>query len=455
MSKVYAPVQLGPKQSMTPEGFLLCEGVAIARTGTMLYGPYETPVTVGADGYARIDRVEAEVFSAKTMASFEGKPVVNDHPSQDVTPENWRELTVGVVLNVRRGTGDDRDCLLADLLITVQSAIDLIKRKGDRGKREVSCGYDAEYEETSPGFGRQVGIIGNHVALVDMGRCGTRCAIGDQATNSGGAKKMTLKEKFLNAFKNKNEGEFAALLNEVPESAGAPTVHIIHTADSKTATADAESEKRLEKLEAEVKDCKEKIDDVAAYVKDRRAKDAASEKEMEKAAEEQAKKTGPAADDAERMGSALELEAPPGTGEAARKAKDSAYLVDSWKDTVALAEIIQPGVAIPTFDKAAAPTKTYDNMCAFRRNVLTAAMQEPETKKHMDEIMAGHDLKAFTCDRLTGLFRAVGAFKKRANGLTVDNSLPASLGVGGGTGVAGDMTPAKLNELYRKEYAAK
>ena len=49
------------------------------------------------------------------------------------------------------------------------------------GKRELSAGYDAEYETISPGVGRQHQIVGNHVALVDRGRCGVRCAIGDSA----------------------------------------------------------------------------------------------------------------------------------------------------------------------------------------------------------------------------------------------------------------------------------
>ena len=33
-----APEQIGPMQAMTPEGFLLCKDVPIARTGVMTYG---------------------------------------------------------------------------------------------------------------------------------------------------------------------------------------------------------------------------------------------------------------------------------------------------------------------------------------------------------------------------------------------------------------------------------
>ena len=58
--------------------------------------------------------------------------------------------------------------------------------------REVSCGYDADYEQTSPGKGKQSNIIGNHLALVDQGRAGHAYAIQDHK----GAKKMDFKKMF-------------------------------------------------------------------------------------------------------------------------------------------------------------------------------------------------------------------------------------------------------------------
>src|SRR5271169_6848990 len=116
--KFYAPERIGLKQSLTPEGFLLCADTPIARTGQMLYGPDETPIEPGPDGFARIEREEREVFRPETVASFAGKPVVDEHPDSDVTPDNWRSLAVGVVLNPRRGLAADADVLLADLVIT-------------------------------------------------------------------------------------------------------------------------------------------------------------------------------------------------------------------------------------------------------------------------------------------------------------------------------------------------
>src|SRR6185503_11189172 len=125
--KFFVKEKLGLTRSTTPEGFLLIENTPVARTGEMLYGPGETPVEVGPDGITKIDRSPEEVFRPETIASCSGKPVVNDHPSSDVNPDNWNELAVGVMMHPRRGTGTLDDTLMADLLITNRGAIDDIK----------------------------------------------------------------------------------------------------------------------------------------------------------------------------------------------------------------------------------------------------------------------------------------------------------------------------------------
>lgn len=170
--------QLSEHTFETPEGFLLCPGVAIARTGAQPYAAEEVDegVAGSADAVVML-RDEDEVFAPEAMASFEGKPLVVEHPDEDVTPDNWRKLAVGHVQNVRRGEGLDADLLVADLLVTDAEAIRLIR---EEGLRELSCGYDAENEAVRPGVGRQTKIVGNHVALVPRGRCGARCRINDR-----------------------------------------------------------------------------------------------------------------------------------------------------------------------------------------------------------------------------------------------------------------------------------
>lgn len=178
MAKFFTPSKLSENIKTTPEGFLLCLNVPIARTGWQDYGPGETPLEIGSDGVVWVYRDSKEVFRPQTIASFNAKSMTIKHPEDFVTPENWKELTVGMAQNIRRGDEKDEDgeeMLLADLLFTDKIAIGLIKN----GLREVSCGYDAEYEQTGEGEGKQFNIIGNHIALVEQGRAGSAYAIKD------------------------------------------------------------------------------------------------------------------------------------------------------------------------------------------------------------------------------------------------------------------------------------
>ena len=176
--RFYTASKLGSKRSYTPEGFLVCLDVPIARTGEMLYVAGEIPGLIpGKDGLIRVQREASEVFKPRAMASFVGKPTTNDHPPEFVTPANFRRYACGAAANVRQGTGDQSDLLLADLLWSDPVAIKAI----EGGKDEISLGYDAEYDQIAPGQAVQHSIVGNHVALVDDGRCGERCSIGDSA----------------------------------------------------------------------------------------------------------------------------------------------------------------------------------------------------------------------------------------------------------------------------------
>ena len=158
-----------------PEGYLLCLNVPVARTGTQEYLPEELGLSPGPPGLISVLRPEAEVFSPETIASFEGMPVTNDHPPDGVDIGNIRALQKGHAHNVRRGSGEESDLLLADLIITDPVLIDLIMD----GKREISCGYTYELCEEN-GTYIQRKIRGNHVAVVDAGRAGPRVSIKDE-----------------------------------------------------------------------------------------------------------------------------------------------------------------------------------------------------------------------------------------------------------------------------------
>ena len=448
----YIRERIGPKQSLTKENWLLCEDVPIARTGQMVYGPGEVPLPPGPDGIIIVDRYAEDVFRPETVASFNGKDVVDEHPSEDVNPENWRQLTVGVVLHPRRGIGADEDVMLADLMIKDPKAIIAVKD----GKREVSCGYDADYVQAMSadgvtpmlGRGKQINILGNHVALVEAGRCGPRCAIGDSKSKE---LTMTWLDKLKAAFAGKDEAAFNAALAEAPKETA---IHI-HTSDAKKEDEEDKDEKDHKTMDAIAKDVKEIKDSMGALDSRVKKMEDAFGKEDEEEDEEEEKKKKTEDDENRKIEGSLEEEAPPGTSDGvAAKAKDSAYLADSFQEAVSLAEIIAPGIQVPTFDSKADPKSTFRSLCAFRRTVLDAASLQPETFAFITNTTGGKDYKKYTCDGLRTLFRAVGNYKKAENNRKNTADTGAPLRSGGGTGAVGNVTSiADINKRNQEFYA--
>lgn len=217
--KYFFESRLGETRYLLADGSLLCKDVPIARTGKQLYSAQDLPkLTPDAAGEIVVNRSPEQVFHPATLASFEGMSVTILHPEdaegniQFVNPMNWRELAMGHLQNIRQGTGNQSDLVLADLIVKDEYAIQLI----EDGLREVSCGYDAEYEQTDPGKAEQVDITGNHVAFVPKGRAGLRCAIGDKDTMA-----TTQKQSWWTRMQRAIKTGDSDTLNELAESAPA------------------------------------------------------------------------------------------------------------------------------------------------------------------------------------------------------------------------------------------
>lgn len=169
----YYGTELSPNQMETAEGFLICRNVPIARTGEMVYLARELQLDGDPDRPVSVRREERDVFDPQAMASFEGKPVTDGHPPENVGPENFSAYARGHIQNVRR----DGNYLMADLYINDASLASDVR---NRVKREVSCGYLCSYTHDGNGY-RQGQIRGNHVAVVPRGRAGHEVAIKDAA----------------------------------------------------------------------------------------------------------------------------------------------------------------------------------------------------------------------------------------------------------------------------------
>ncbi|MCL2829849.1 MAG: DUF2213 domain-containing protein [Betaproteobacteria bacterium] len=184
------------QRQTTPEGYLRVPA-RVARSGVQQYLAME--MDVYPDDPMRIINVyrpEEEVFSADAMGSFEGAPVTDDHPSEFVTVDNWRELSRGVSNRVRR----EGNYLVADLTFTDKESI----RNIEEGKVQLSCGYahdlifkDGIAPDGTPYQAIQKNIRGNHIALVDAARCGPACRVADSQPQPQGDTTMAEKRKVV------------------------------------------------------------------------------------------------------------------------------------------------------------------------------------------------------------------------------------------------------------------
>lgn len=447
---------LGATQGFTPEGYLECSGVQIARVGQMLYAPWEVPVDRGDEPMVMIERGPDVLFDPKCIASFNGKPVTLEHPDVMVAPARWKQDAFGVVLNPRRGEGAETDYLVADLLITDPAAIAAIR---NGALREVSCGYDATYETVKPGLGRQTGIIGNHVALVDRARCGPACSIGDAematTTTVKTHKPRSLSQALLSsvwsAFHSKDEKALAKALDEAPADEDnygeGGDIHLhVHAGEK---SDDDRADESKNDGEGEKPDLAKAIGDMASAIKtidenmmalsDRVGKLEASRDEAR--SEEEKKDAEEAPDDKDDR-------------KDEGKTGDSVGLADTWRNIVSVAEIIAPGARpAKAFDAKAKFADTAASLCGFRRDVLRKASADAKARPHVESIFgpgSTFDEKDFTCRDIEIGFRAVGELVRVAR-----NADAAARGVDPAEARASGrrpMTSSDLQAINEKKY---
>lgn len=167
---------------LTPEGFLICRDVTIARSGWQRYKGSDIAPGLRDDDEYRVFRPANEVFSRTAMASAEGKCVTRGHPPVFVTPENVSWYSCGHMQGVRKGgeLKDGEAALVADLVIVDQRLIQDV-RSGNL--REVSLGYECTYYPIGDDAFEQRGIRINHAAIVPSGRAGSQVRIYDSKGN--------------------------------------------------------------------------------------------------------------------------------------------------------------------------------------------------------------------------------------------------------------------------------
>lgn len=419
----FAGEELGPNQSFTPEMFLICEAVPIARIGTQQYADIELPdLEAGKDGLIVVERNADVVFAPDTLASLLGKPITIGHPEGEVTPDNWSALSKGSTFNPRRGEGDQSDLLIADLLIQDKFAINEVRNNGLRG---ISVGYDADYQQIAPGRARQTTIVANHVALVRNPRCGITCSVQDSTTSLGdppmavknGAE--SLKDKLRKLFMARDSEAFEKALSEEVEGESASGIPAIHIHMS---TKDAESEegKKDDDVKEETKDEGPDMAEVLTKFDARLSSLENSVKALTKdSAEEEKKdeKKEETKDDGEEVDLDMtedEDESEEKKDDDKKSTNDSASFRDEFQDAKARAEILAPGVKLPTFDAKSEGKKTADAICVLRRRALRAGLENSNADL-VRAIVGDADVSKMTCDAAKMAFHASSELVKQKN----------------------------------------
>lgn len=220
MATVYYGVKLSGNVVETPEGYLVFKNAVIARTGFQSYKGKELPqeeldhigVSVKPDDDVNVYRTPEEVFSKRTMASFEGKPVTDRHQGM-VDVDTHSEVAEGHMQNVRDGSDtplENGDLpLLADIFVTSRNLI----AKWNAGIRELSCGYNYHLAKSGNNI-LQVDITGNHVAFVENGRAGVHVKVNDSKPIE--MEKWTM-SKFLKLKEIRKRGLLAWITDAKPE----------------------------------------------------------------------------------------------------------------------------------------------------------------------------------------------------------------------------------------------
>lgn len=373
----YFATKISNNIAETAEGFLLCPGVSIARTGEQEYMEGETPLK-GKNGKVIVDRPEKEVFDPKTIASFEGKCFTIEHPENFVSKDNFKDLSVGHIQNVRRGTGDQKDDLVADVLIKDADAILLVKD----GMRGLSCGYEAEYIQIEDGRGEQRNIRGNHLALVDEGRAGPSYAINDHKGDSFMSKITKVMGEKLKAAFSKTVDE-ALMDDEAPKE------------DPKKDEPKKDDSKDTSAYDALMKQCADFMETLKGM---KEAKDA----DAPVSKKDEPKKEEPAKD--EDVNSSLEdmlksiesrlakLEEKQSTGDDdgdddVMDADEDDVIIGDTGDTLSRAEILAPGIKVTKDVKAQALKAAYKTADGKKViDALTGGKPKFEDAKQVDMI---------------------------------------------------------------------
>lgn len=181
-SMLYDRAEIKGTARITKDGYFVADALVARADNIQTYRAYELGLTDrDPQDPVRVFRPAAEVFKREAMASLAHRPITLDHPSDNVSAGNWKELAVGDI-------GDEimRDGEFIRVPVKVMDAKAIDSIKTDR--REFSLGYSLDLDMT-PGehAGEAYDAVArefryNHLAAVKAARGGPDLRIVDERT---------------------------------------------------------------------------------------------------------------------------------------------------------------------------------------------------------------------------------------------------------------------------------
>ncbi|OCJ05313.1 hypothetical protein A6U87_15025 [Rhizobium sp. AC44/96] len=246
----------------TQDGYLVAD-VKVARTGIQLYAGREVDPEnkhgLRDKAVVRVYRSEEEVFAQDAMHSYAYRPVTDDHPSESVTSDNWKQLAVG-----QTGGEVVRDGEFVRVPMVLMDKAAIAKVEG--GKRELSMGYDTalKFQDGVSPAGEQYDAIQtnlrmNHLAVVSAARGGSHLKIGDEEK---GTRSMTTRTLMVDGLSVELTDKDAQIVQRAIDA----LTKQIADAQAVQAKADADHAKVIAAKDAEIAKKDAQIDDLSKKV---------------------------------------------------------------------------------------------------------------------------------------------------------------------------------------------
>lgn len=248
----------------TSDGYLVADA-AVARTGIQNYlgrevGKPDMPIV-------RVYRPQESVFAKDAMKSYAHRPMTNDHPSDPVTSDNWKDVAIG------QTGGDvmrDGEYVRVPLVLMDQKAIN----DWENGKVELSMGYSADivFKAGVTDSGEeydaiQTNLTMNHLALVDKARGGDKLRIGDKGNpdiihpaqpNEGGhMADSNLRKVMIDGLSVETTEQGAQAIDKLTKQVGDAKAEVVSLTDSHKSDIQAK-DAEIAKRDAEIDSLKGK-----------------------------------------------------------------------------------------------------------------------------------------------------------------------------------------------------